>query len=88
MSTRRSTSQLATWKRQRAQKIVQALKQLVPRRKPALRSSNLWESLLAVMRSARCTDKQVNDVTEKLFRSCLRREPIRAFGVGRPTTRL
>jgi endonuclease-3 len=68
MSTPRSTSQLATWKRQRAQKIVQALKQLAPQGKPAFRFSNLWELLVAVMLSARCTDKRVNEVTEKLFR--------------------
>jgi endonuclease-3 len=47
---------------------VQALKQLVPRRKIALRYSTPWELLVAVMLSARCTDKKVNGVTEKLFR--------------------
>lgn len=49
-------------------KALQGLKQLFPRVKPFLRFSNPWELLVAVMLSARCTDKKVNEVTEKLFR--------------------
>ncbi len=68
MSAMRSKRQLAAWKRQRARKIVQVLKQLFPQGKTALRFSNPWELLVAVMLSARCTDKKVNEVTEELFR--------------------
>jgi len=68
MSAMRSKTQLAAWKRQRARKIVQVLKQLFPQVKPFLHFSNPWELLVAVMLSARCTDKKVNEVTEKLFR--------------------
>jgi endonuclease-3 len=34
----------------------------------ALRYSNNWEMLVAVILSAQCTDKKVNEVTEKLFK--------------------
>jgi endonuclease III len=66
MGTRQSKEQL-TKRRQRARKILQGLKELVPQAKPALQFSNPWELLVAVMLSARCTDKKVNEVTEKLF---------------------
>jgi endonuclease III len=68
MRAPQSKSQPETRKRQRASKAVQALKKLVPKGKPALRFSTPWELLVAVMLSARCTDKKVNEVTEKLFR--------------------
>jgi len=68
MSAPQSKSQPEARKRQRARKAFRALKKLVPQGKPALRFSNPWELLVAVMLSARCTDKKVNEVTEKLFR--------------------
>jgi len=68
MSASQSKSQPEARKRQRARKASQALKKLVPQGKPALRFSTPWELLVAVMLSARCTDKKVNEVTEKLFR--------------------
>jgi endonuclease-3 len=68
MSTLQSKSQPTVRKRQSAKKALQALKKLFPRGKTALRFSNPWELLVAVMLSARCTDKKVNEVTEKLFR--------------------
>jgi endonuclease III len=49
-------------------KAFRALKKLFPRVKPFLHFSNPWELLVAVILSARCTDKKVNEVTEKLFR--------------------
>jgi endonuclease-3 len=52
----------------RAAKIVRELKKLFPAAKIALRYGNTWELLVAVMLSAQCTDKKVNEVTEKLFR--------------------
>ena len=44
------------------------LKNLFPRATIMLRYSSPWELLVAVMLSAQCTDKQVNKVTEKLFK--------------------
>src|SRR5215475_6912933 len=68
MSAPQSKSQPESRKMQRARKTVQALKKLIPEGKTALRFSTPWELLVAVMLSARCTDKKVNEVTEKLFR--------------------
>jgi endonuclease-3 len=68
MSALQSKSQSAARKRQSAKKALQALKKLFLRGKTALRFSNPWELLVAVMLSAQCTDKKVNEVTEKLFR--------------------
>ena len=68
MSAPQSKSQPEAMKRQRARKALRALKKLFPQVKPFLRFSNPWELLVAVMLSARCTDKKVNEVTEKLFR--------------------
>jgi endonuclease-3 len=58
---------LETRKRQAA-KFLRGLKKLFPHAKIALRYSNPWELLVAVMLSAQCTDKKVNEVTEKLFK--------------------
>lgn len=44
------------------------LKRLYPKSKTILKFSNNWELLVAVSLSAQCTDKQVNIVTEKLFK--------------------
>lgn len=52
----------------KAQKIVRALKKLFPKTGMALRYSNKWELVVAVVLSAQCTDKKVNEVTEKLFK--------------------
>jgi len=54
--------------KKRARKIVQTLKQLFPQAKIVLKYSNPWELLVAVRLSAQCTDKKVNEVTEKLFK--------------------
>ncbi len=51
-----------------SQEGVSGPEKLVPQGKPALHFSTPWELLVAVMLSARCTDKKVNEVTEKLFR--------------------
>lgn len=68
MDTRHSKARLAQLRR-RARIILRALKRLVPRASTALHFSNPWELLVAVMLSARCTDKKVNEVTETLFRN-------------------
>ncbi|MED9958925.1 MAG: endonuclease III, partial [Christensenellales bacterium] len=47
--------------------ILAELRRLYPEAKPELHFSNPYETLVATMLSAQCTDKQVNKVTEKLF---------------------
>lgn len=54
--------------KRRAAVIIKRLKKLIPDAKIALRYSNPWELLVAVVLSAQCTDKKVNEVTEKLFK--------------------
>ncbi len=54
--------------RKRAQLLLRALKRIFPNPKIALRYGNNWELLVAVILSAQCTDKKVNEVTEKLFK--------------------
>lgn len=49
-------------------KIIKILKKLFPNSKIALNYSNPWELFVAVVLSAQCTDKKVNEVTEKLFK--------------------
>ena len=53
--------------KKKAAKIVAELKQLFPHAKIVLNYSNHWELLVAVVLSAQCTDKKVNEVTAKLF---------------------
>lgn len=55
-------------RKQRAKKIVAALKKLFPEAMIALKFGNNWELLVAVELSAQCTDKKVNEVTEVLFK--------------------
>lgn len=49
-------------------KVLTKLKKLFPDAGMILKYSNNWELLVAVILSAQCTDKQVNKVTEKLFK--------------------
>ncbi len=51
----------------KASAIVKTLKKLFPRAGMVLRYSNHWELLVAVILSAQCTDKKVNEVTKRLF---------------------
>ncbi len=55
-------------RKKRGVKILRVLRRLFPQAKIMLRFSNNWELLVAVMLSAQCTDKKVNEVTEKLFK--------------------
>ncbi len=55
-------------RKRRAAEIVAVLKKLFPNSKCILRYGNPWELLVAVQLSAQCTDKKVNEVTEKLFK--------------------
>lgn len=52
----------------RARKIVVALKKLLPKSKIALNFGDPWQLLVAVILSAQCTDKKVNEVTPALFK--------------------
>ena len=55
-------------RKKKASRIIAVLKKLFPKASIALRFSNHWELLVAVELSAQCTDKKVNEVTEKLFK--------------------
>lgn len=57
-----------TEQQKRAMEINRKLKRLFPNAQCALRYSNPWELLVAVILSAQCTDKKVNEVTAKLFK--------------------
>ncbi|HEY4496755.1 MAG TPA: endonuclease III [Candidatus Paceibacterota bacterium] len=52
----------------KAGEIIRELKKLFPKTRIALNYSNNLELLVAVILSAQCTDKKVNEVTEKLFK--------------------
>ncbi len=52
----------------KARTIVASLKKLFPQARMALRYTTHWELLVAVMLSAQCTDKKVNEVTAVLFK--------------------
>ncbi len=54
--------------RKRAQVALSVLKKIVPRARITLRYGNNWQLLVAVILSAQCTDKKVNEVTAKLFK--------------------
>lgn len=54
--------------RQRAGRFLAALKKVIPDAGMVLTYGNNWELLVAVMLSAQCTDKKVNEVTPALFR--------------------
>lgn len=51
-----------------AAEIVRRLKKKYPRARIVLNFSNNWELLIAVILSAQCTDKKVNEVTAQLFK--------------------
>src|SRR3990170_5706877 len=55
-------------RKKRALEVVRKLKKLFPQVKIALRYGNNIQLLVAVILSAQCTDKKVNEVTEKLFK--------------------
>lgn len=55
-------------RKKRAGVVLRELKKLFPRAGMMLRYSNHWELLVAVELSAQCTDKKVNEVTQRLFK--------------------
>ena len=55
-------------KKKLGEEILGELRKLHPNAKIALKYGNNMQLLAAVIMSAQCTDKKVNEVTEKLFR--------------------
>ncbi len=55
-------------RKSRAGEIIRRLKRVYPNAKIVLNYSNHWELLVAVILSAQCTDKKVNEVTVALFK--------------------
>ncbi len=53
--------------KEKISEILKILHQKYPHAKMILNYSNHWELLVAVVLSAQCTDKKVNEVTNKLF---------------------
>ena len=51
----------------RAAEVMRELEKLYPEARPELNFSNPYETLIATILSAQCTDKRVNMVTERLF---------------------
>ncbi len=62
------TIQLKTKKQLQAEQVISMLKKLFPEAGMILKYENNWELLVSVILSAQCTDKKVNEVTEKLFK--------------------
>ena len=54
-------------RKERALEIIRRLEQMYPGAKIALNFKNPYELLVAVVLSAQCTDKRVNEVTPKVF---------------------
>lgn len=54
--------------RKRAPIVLKTLKRTLPDAKIALKYRTNWQLLVAVILSAQCTDKKVNEVTAKLFK--------------------
>ena len=52
---------------QKAARVMDELAKLYPEARPELHFSNPFETLIATILSAQCTDRRVNQVTEKLF---------------------
>ena len=52
---------------EQVKRVLDALEGLYPEAKAELHFSNPFETLIATILSAQCTDKRVNQVTEKLF---------------------
>lgn len=55
-------------RKKRAKIIIRELTKLLPEAEIVLTYKNNWELMVAVQLSAQCTDKQVNKVTQKLFK--------------------
>ncbi len=69
------------------EEIIRRLKKRFPNAKITLNFSNNWGLLVAVILSAQCTDKKVNEVTEKLFKKYRRIEDYVKASASRRTIR-
>lgn len=67
---RRETHATREMRTRRARTVLRRLKKLFPNAGMMLTYGNDFELLVAVMLSAQCTDKKVNEVTPALFRRC------------------
>lgn len=67
---RRETRSARGARTERAKNIFRRLRRLFPDAGMILRYGSPFELLVAVMLSAQCTDKKVNEVTPKLFERC------------------
>ncbi|OGH74039.1 MAG: hypothetical protein A3C90_02845 [Candidatus Magasanikbacteria bacterium RIFCSPHIGHO2_02_FULL_51_14] len=56
------------YRKKRSKVILRVLKKLFPEAKMALKFRNNWQMYVAVVLSAQCTDKRVNEVTRELFK--------------------
>jgi endonuclease III len=56
-------------RKRRAGKVGAKLRELFPAARISLNYSNEWERCVAVVLSAQCTDKKVNQVTDGLFKN-------------------
>ena len=68
MVKRRISPQVFKKRKKKTARIVRELKKLFPNPKIALKYGSNWELLVAVILSAQCTDKKVNEVTTTLFK--------------------
>ncbi len=66
--------------REKVKEMLSLFHQRYPNPRPALRYTNAFELLVAVILSAQCTDERVNRVTEKLFVDCGTPEQMLAIG--------
>jgi len=73
--------------RRRAERILKGLKKIVPNAGMMLKYRNNLELLVAVILSAQCTDKKVNEVTEKLFKKYTRFEDYIKASANRRTVK-
>ncbi|MBI4994945.1 endonuclease III [Candidatus Peregrinibacteria bacterium] len=67
----------------KAKKIIAALEKLYPNPKPSLKFKTPFESLVATVLSAQCTDARVNIVTARLFKAADTPEKILKLGEKR-----
>ena len=72
-----------TEREKRAKKIVAYLKKMYPKPKSELRYATPFQFAVAVILSAQCTDKKVNECTEKLFKKY---KTPSDFAKAKPTT--
>ncbi len=67
-------------KKERATKVMEILNSLYPNPSIPLNHTNEFTLLIAVVLSAQCTDKKVNEVTKELFQKV--REPLEMVNLG------